>query len=324
MNGNPFAEDGNWYTGNLHTHTTLSDGTASGAQMADGYRALGYDFLAITDHNTITGIPEEYADREDFLVIPGAEVQVLCNGSWGCELLALDVPELPGKKTGPRWNDFIPPPIQQAIDRVGEMGGIPILSHPNISGVRSTRLMELERLAGIEICNVCAGGRSLSLVHWDDALSAGKMLWGTAVDDAHEVPSPFVPRAWVVAKSSALTKRAVLEAIRNGWFYASTGPRITDLGICGDEVVVKTTPVRRIEFVSAPWFCRTFRSADGGLITQATYRIQELGTRENVRALLARSKEVGLLTEDEPFGAYFRVECEDAHGRWAWTNPIAI
>ena len=128
----------------------------------------------------------------------------------------------------------------------------------------------------------------------------------------------------MVAKSSALTKQGVLEAIRNGWFYASTGPRITDLRICGDEVVVETTPVRNIEFVSAPWFCRTFRSADGGLITQATYGIQQLGTRENMRALLAKSKEVGLLSEDEPFGGYFRVECEDAHGRRAWTNPIAI
>jgi hypothetical protein len=324
MDGNPFSQKGNWYKGNLHSHTTLSDGSASAEEMASGYKAVGYDFLAITDHNVIGDIPVERADEEDFIVIPGAEIQVLCNGSWGCELLALDVPDLPGEKTGDRWDDFIPPPIQSAIDCVVDMGGIPFLSHPNISGLHSTRLMELEHLAGIEICNYCAGGRYLSTVHWDDALTAGKMLWGIAVDDAHGVPSPVVPRAWVVVRSVALTRQALLDAIRHGWFYATTGPQITDLQIRGGEVTVKTTPVRCIEFVSGPWFCQTFRDLDRGLITQATHQIERLGTRQNMQDLLAKSKQAGLLSTDQPFGGYFRVECVDAQGRWAWTNPIAI
>jgi len=37
--------------GDLHTHTTASDGTASIEEMAEAAKALGYEFLAITDHS---------------------------------------------------------------------------------------------------------------------------------------------------------------------------------------------------------------------------------------------------------------------------------
>jgi DNA polymerase (family 10) len=37
--------------GDLHTHTTASDGTASIVEMAEAAKALGYKFLAMTDHS---------------------------------------------------------------------------------------------------------------------------------------------------------------------------------------------------------------------------------------------------------------------------------
>src|SRR5205823_1003252 len=37
--------------GDLHTHTTASDGAASIEQMAEAAKALGYEYLAITDHS---------------------------------------------------------------------------------------------------------------------------------------------------------------------------------------------------------------------------------------------------------------------------------
>jgi len=51
--GNPFSMEGEWYKGNLHTHTNNSDGDLPTAQMAEQYRVAGYDFLCITDHNKV-------------------------------------------------------------------------------------------------------------------------------------------------------------------------------------------------------------------------------------------------------------------------------
>ena len=44
--------------GNLHAHTRFSDGVKSPAELIAAYEALGYDFLAITDHDDL--INEDY------------------------------------------------------------------------------------------------------------------------------------------------------------------------------------------------------------------------------------------------------------------------
>src|SRR6202042_960685 len=41
--------------GDLHSHTTASDGTASIQEMARAARAAGYDYLAVTDHSAVVG-----------------------------------------------------------------------------------------------------------------------------------------------------------------------------------------------------------------------------------------------------------------------------
>ena len=53
---NPFESDGEWLKGNLHTHTTLSDGRLSPQERVTAYEARGYDFLALTDHYRLAEI----------------------------------------------------------------------------------------------------------------------------------------------------------------------------------------------------------------------------------------------------------------------------
>ena len=48
-----FPEEGRWYRGNIHSHTTRTDGLCPPAQQIRDYSEQGYDFLAITDHNVI-------------------------------------------------------------------------------------------------------------------------------------------------------------------------------------------------------------------------------------------------------------------------------
>ncbi len=51
---NPFAQPGEWLRGNLHTHTTRSDGLLSPQATVDEYARRGYDFLSLTDHSVVT------------------------------------------------------------------------------------------------------------------------------------------------------------------------------------------------------------------------------------------------------------------------------
>ncbi|HUU43116.1 MAG TPA: PHP domain-containing protein, partial [Planctomycetota bacterium] len=67
---NPFRAPGRWWRGNLHTHTTRSDGELSPDETAAAYRSLGYDFLAITDHGCVSEVAEV---PEGLLLLPGVE-----------------------------------------------------------------------------------------------------------------------------------------------------------------------------------------------------------------------------------------------------------
>ena len=60
--------EGTYKKGNLHTHTTWSDGMHTPKETAEHYRSQGYDFLALTDH-WVYGIHPEL-NRDDFLLFP--------------------------------------------------------------------------------------------------------------------------------------------------------------------------------------------------------------------------------------------------------------
>ena len=42
-----------YFKTNLHTHCTISDGKLTREEVKEGYKALGYQVLCLTDHNTI-------------------------------------------------------------------------------------------------------------------------------------------------------------------------------------------------------------------------------------------------------------------------------
>src|SRR5664279_2217371 len=50
VNRLPFAMPGRFWRGNLHTHSTRSDGHLDPAETVAWYRDNGYDFVALTDH----------------------------------------------------------------------------------------------------------------------------------------------------------------------------------------------------------------------------------------------------------------------------------
>src|SRR5581483_2093015 len=88
--------------GDLHVHTTWSDGKASVLEMAEAARALGYEYIAICDHTrSVRVVPgldaddlrrqaEEIADANErlapFRVLRGTECDILADGT-------LDLPD---------------------------------------------------------------------------------------------------------------------------------------------------------------------------------------------------------------------------------------
>jgi hypothetical protein len=69
--------------GALHTHTTCSDGQLTPTELVAAYRQLGFQFVAITDHDHL--LRPDYWDAlptgdADFLVFKGVELTVFERG----------------------------------------------------------------------------------------------------------------------------------------------------------------------------------------------------------------------------------------------------
>jgi hypothetical protein len=46
----PFSLAGRFWRGNLHTHSTLSDGALAPDKVVEAYKDTGYDFMMLSDH----------------------------------------------------------------------------------------------------------------------------------------------------------------------------------------------------------------------------------------------------------------------------------
>jgi len=294
---NPFEARGRWFRGNLHTHSSNSDGNLTVKQLVSLYRRCGYDFLSITDHGKLTETGG--LSTPEFLLIPGEEVIVgTSEAGTFLHIVAINIEtKLPVEEADP---DESP---QRAIDLVREQGGEAVVAHPYWSGLTFNDLIGLEGYLGLEVYNTNCDltiNRGLSNVHWDDLLASGRRLLGFAVDDAHSENRANLPLdscgAWISVKAESLTTDSLMASIRRGLFYSSTGPEIRDIHFGEDRIYVSTSPAKTISFVSNSGLGER-HTAEGGYLTEAAYTLR--GTE-----------------------GYVRVELSDKNGRTAWSNPI--
>ena len=286
---NPFGAAGEWWRGNLHTHTTESDGELPPDETAARYRELGYDFLALTDHNHITevtGVPD------GLLMVPGAEYGIGEGDPvrvWhvGCVGVTPGVPADAGSPA-------------ELHASVREHAAFSWVAHPYWSNLPEDEFAAFEGFDTTEVYNAVTErviDRGYSDAAWDYALASGVRINALAVDDAHSVHD--FGRGWIMLRAEKLDLDAVYEALRRGHYYATSGPEIHDLTIEDDVVRVRCSRCRTIKFMAGNWRGAFISAPEGDTVTSAEYEI----------------------TGDE---VYVRVQVEDAAGRRAYANPIYV
>lgn len=284
---NPFTDiEGRWFRGNLHSHTTMSDGKLSPQDVVEFYRSRGYDFLCLTDHEKMSD--PSGLSTEDFLVFTGVET--------GSKQSRHHIVGIGCKELGPFPRQEM---AQDAVDKIRSMGGLVFIAHPYWSALVDADVRSLSNIQGIELYNTGCEveiGRGFSTTHWDNLLFSGMMLDGFAVDDAHRYTDD-APGGWVWVKAKRLAQEDILDSISNGFFYSSTGPRIEDIQVTEDTISVRCTPVETITFHSHGPTGNSVHRVGEGILTCATHKYR-------------------------PEHRYVRVECIDGGRRMAWSNPI--
>ena len=282
-----------FFKGNMHMHTTISDGAWTPEQAKAAYAAAGYDFIAITDHRVV-GATGKY---ENMLVMSGAEYDYLF-ADQALHIVAV-LPDDRMREAKIPYDDH-----EALLRMIGQYGGAAILAHPAWSLNTTALMRSLPGICGAEVYNTFSGipwntPRADSGHVLDLLATSGRLTPFVAGDDSHHYQGEQC-QSWTMVQARECTPQAILEALRAGRFYASQGPKFEDVEVLEDRMIVKTSPVDTAVFVSnMPWVegrCRT-----GKDMTVQEYRFQR-----------------------DSGETFVRCEIMDAQGRRAWLSPLAL
>ena len=182
-----------WLRGNLHAHTTYSDGVKKPRQLIAEYVALGYDFLAITDH-------EDRISQSYWRALPKLSPSLLL--FHGVELNYPGFDQHIGKVLGDRETLYVfnhPARYKLSIDET----------------IERARVIDRDglRLDAVEVTDTG---------HYRPLYESGEIpLVKIATDDAHR--PVHLGRAWIEV-DAARSRDAIIRAIRAGDFRRGFAP----------------------------------------------------------------------------------------------------
>ena len=234
--------EGSFYKGNIHCHSTRSDGRLTPAQQVEAYKQHGYDFLLLTEHNVFTDTRE--FDTPDFLLLPGMEITFPPDVKRDVrEYHFLVIPGTPAQRANAKLDQRLEltpfrtyADLQAQIDDAYDRGYMVIMNHPKWSKVEYDEILPLEHLCAVEVFNydsTVIENTGEAFTCWDALLRHGRRYWGTAVDDTHNF-FPFDSGGndafggWIAVKARSLSQDDLMEAFAAGSFYGSAGPEIKD------------------------------------------------------------------------------------------------
>lgn len=292
-----FQRPGKFFRGNIHTHSSRSDGALQPEAVCGWYRDAGYDFIALTDHfmkqYSFPLVDTKPFRTNRFTTIIGAELHALGNSHrelW--HILAVGLPE-----------DFAPNGESEngvtLAHRAVDAGAFVAIAHPQWSSLSIEDGRAISRAHAVEIYNhgcavECARPDGAALL--DALVNEGRNLTAIATDDAH-FRIDDSGGGWVMVKAEANEPEALLAALKAGDFYASQGPMIHAAEMSGGMVSIECSPAASITIVG-----RGSRavSKHGRSLTRADLPLQRFA--------------------DD----WFRIVVIDAAGRCAWSNPVRL
>ncbi|MEZ4457850.1 MAG: CehA/McbA family metallohydrolase [Gemmatimonadales bacterium] len=301
-----------YFKGNTHTHTLESDGDSPPEVVVRWYRDHGYQFLVLSDHNVFTD-PKRLAGLVDtsFILIGGEELTSAFRNRPvhvnGLNLSAV---------VAPRRDSTLIGTIQRNVDAVREVRGTPHINHPNFGWAFSTReLLQIRNDPLIEIWNGHptvhneGGDDSPGLEEvWDELLTAGKRIYGIAVDDAHHFQGEFAAnranpgRGWIAIQAERLDPALLMTGLERGRFYASSGVALERVTVEPNRLAISIAADRDFKFTT------TFIGDSGRVLA--------------VRG--GRNPEFRLSPAEAARLRYVRARVTDSGGRHAWIQPVFV
>ncbi len=219
-----------WYRGDLHGHTIHSDGSWDVEGLIGFAREHRLDFVTLTDHNTISALSQMDSLSSDTLMTMGGYELTTFYG----HALALGTRQLidwrvrPGERT-----------MAQIKTEIEAVGGLFVIAHPMApgdpvcTGCHWDYIDLMPGTAGVvEVWNEhwdSTSNNEEALQLWYQWLNQGHRIYATAGTDIHGQPDPNLEFGFNTVFAETLSESAILDAIRHGHSYLSSGPQLNFL-----------------------------------------------------------------------------------------------
>ncbi len=293
-----------FYKGNMHCHSSLSDGSLTPSELKRIYKEKGYSFLAITDHEKM--VDNSYLDDENFITITSAEYAIkefanqstLTNRSMKVchlNLYAVDQHNTEeicynsaydhystdeeraerSRKFGEYEREYSSDGINEIVRLANENGFFVSYNHPRWSLENYGQYGKYEGLWGVEIFNTgCdrAGLYEYDINVLDDFLRDGKRIFATCGDDNHNKKDDSFG-AFIMVNTDALSYESIICALRRGDFYTSTGPIIKSLVIQDGRVKITCSNAKQISISADTRYSKAIHAEEGRHLEGAEFEL---------------------------------------------------
>ncbi len=218
-----------WYRGDLHSHTVHSDGDITVEDRVRGAVGRGLDFLAITDHNTISHHREMDRWPEGITPIRASEVTTF-HGHMNCFGLhqAID------------WRDARRGSGAATIaDQAHRQNALISINHPGAFGDPwcvgchwDFALVDYATIDAIEVWNgrwaIPETANDSALALWTDLLDAGFRPTAVSGTDSHSAEEDeYVALPMNHVHAADRSEASILDGIRRGHVFLSSGPIVS-------------------------------------------------------------------------------------------------
>lgn len=299
-----------FYRGNMHCHSTFSDGFFTPEELKKMYKEKGYSFLAITDHEHINN--NSYLDDDDFIILTSAEFAIkefpdqstlknfnmkVCHLNFYAKEQSNDYTfcynSLADHFSKPERKHLIKRPdedqvriyghegISKLIREANEHGFFVCYNHPRWSLENYADYCGYEGLWGVEIYNhgCCVGGLyDYDINVYDDFLRDGKRLFASCGDDNHNgreetrLLQSFGASVYVNADS--LSYENIVNGLLKGDFYSTTGPEIYSLYVEDGRAYIECSDAKRICYSTRGRRAKAVNAGDG-YVNSAVFEIKD-------------------------------------------------
>ena len=321
------SENERQYKAELHMHTTCSDGILTPFEAKELYQKHGFSVVAYTDHDVFVRHHEELSD-ETFIALnafelgisafsedeTGREKQVHLNflaQSPDIEKMPFYNPKYIYKKGAQQFIGKIPFDgeledrnnevewLNYAIQKGNEQGFLITYNHPIWSVVEPKDYLPLNGLFAMEVWNTgsCYDTPEDGAA-WREMIWSGKDIKCVAANDYH-APQEFDGiQAAVYVCTNNFSYEGIIDALKKGKFYSSTGPTIEEVSICDGKLHIRCSPVKSLRILGVKSLICKAVADFGEMLTEVEFPIKPY------------------------MNNMFYIHLTGKHNTQAWTNPI--